>query len=79
MSPLPIYQEFDNFFLVEERKNMEYMYGGKEGRLWRKGDKDVSWIMIKKGYLSSMVEEANDACWIMINEVSAFEHPVQLW
>ena len=58
---------------------MEYMYGGKEGRLWWKGDKDVTWIMIKKGYLSSMVEEANDVCWIMINEVSAFEHPVQLW
>ena len=52
------------------------MYGGKEGRLWWKGAKDVSWIMINKGYLSSMVEDANDACWIMINEVSAFKHHV---
>lgn len=45
MSPLPIYQKFDNCLLVEERENMAYMYGGKEGRLWWKGAKDVSWIM----------------------------------
>ena len=56
MSPLPIYEKFDNFFLAEERKNMEYMYGGTESRLWWKGAKDVSWIMTNKGYLSSMVE-----------------------
>ena len=42
MSPLPMHQKFDNcFFLVEERKNMEYMYGGREGRLWRKDAKAV--------------------------------------
>ena len=57
MSPLPIYQKFDNCFLVEEKRSVEYMYGGKEGRLWWKGAKDVSWIMIDKGYLSSMVEK----------------------
>ena len=48
--------EIWQLFLAEERKNMEYMYGGTEGRLWWKGAKDVSWIMINKGYLSSMVE-----------------------
>ena len=41
MSPLPIYQKSDNCFLVEERKNMEYMYGGREGRLWWKDAKAV--------------------------------------
>ena len=76
MSPLPIYQKFDNcFWLKRERiwnicmEAKRVVYGGKVLRMW------VGLWSIKVTY-RPWWKGANDACWIMINEVSAFKHRV---
>ena len=76
MSPLPVYQKFDNcFWLKRERtwnicmEAKRVVYGGKVLRMW------VGLWSIKVT-CRPWWKSANDACWIMINEVSAFKHHV---